>query len=399
MSSSGKPFFACVLVLAWGTTDARAETELNAPGQCPYCLGQPELMAASGIVSHGGFEFGSSDTHAIDELLPETDIRWVETPHFELGMGIGGFRVGNSDRKKVRAELEKLAEVLMDVNPKTRQVDAWLQVHLYAQRMEQVWDRFLEIMQVSEDQFPDGKKVWMVGTPYMGEGPYVGQKGKFEAMILPSESTHVTFLSTNFGLQIRRSQRWNVIPRDTMTIAIHTQEDQLRKDEALHGHLAFNLASNLLNGYKHFSYDTPIWLIEGLSHFIERELNPRFNTFDSSEGSLTEATSKANWIPQVKAMIRSGKAPRLAELMRFQSYGDLDIEHHYATWSMTVFLIEQHGQGYACLNDRLHGMKNKQGLQDGSNIADKHRKFFRECLGMSYAQFDKAWAEWALAVE
>ena len=66
---------------------------------------------------------------------------------------------------------------------------------------------------------------------------------------------------------------------------------------------------------------------------------------------------------------------------------------------MTVFLIEQHGKGYACLNDKLHGMKNAQGLQDGSNIPDKHRKFFRECLGMSYAQFDKAWAEWALAVE
>ena len=38
-----------------------------------------------------------------------------------------------------------------------------------------------------------------------------------------------------------------------------------------------------------------------------------------------------------------------------------------------------------------------EGYPDGSNMEDLHREAFRECLGMGYAQFDIAWAEWVRA--
>ena len=59
-------------------------------------------------------------------------------------------------------------------------------------------------------------------------------------------------------------------------------------------------------------------------------------------------------------------------------------------------VIEEHAEGYACLMESLHGIRDARGYADGSDMVDKHRMFFEECLGMRYQQFDDAWGEWAL---
>ena len=60
----------------------------------------------------------------------------------------------------------------------------------------------------------------------------------------------------------------------TLVVVTHIGQDGLREDHALHGHLAYNVAINLLDGFKHYSYETPTWLRVGLGHLIEREINP-----------------------------------------------------------------------------------------------------------------------------
>ncbi len=375
------------------------DDRVNAQANCPYCGGDPERMAAAGIASHGGFEFGTSKTEGVDQLLITSDIRWIESAHYEIGIALGPYRPSQDERKPLRAELERLALTLPEVNPKAKVIDPWLRVHLYAQRLEETWQRFLEIMQVEEKDFPDGKRNWIIGTKYMGEGPYLGQKGKYEILIVPSEAVHVSFLRDQFGLSIKKTQRWNVVERDTMTVTIHTQEDTLRRDAGLHAHTVFNVAQNMLDGYKHYSYDTPRWISEGLSHFMEREVNPRFNSFDSSEGAVAETTRKSEWTSEVRKLIQGDDAPRMAELINLRTFAEFELEHHFATWSITKFLIEEHPDWYACLNDRLHGVKNGQGYPDGSDMNGKHRDAFKECMGMGYPQFDDAWRAWALAQE
>lgn len=386
-----------ILVSALAAVPSLAETEANRPSECPYCEGDPRIMAKARIVSHGGFEFGETDTHAVDQLLPNTDIRWIETSHFELGFAFAPYKPKAQERKKIRAELEELSTFLPNVNPKTKTLDPWLRIHLYAQRVEKHWDRFLEIMQVDEEDFPPAGETWIVGTPYMGEGPYLGQEGKFEFLVVPSISVQVAFLRSHFGLKIEKTQRWNVVSRDSLIVVASTENEDLRNDSALHNHVVFNLTVCMVDGYKHYSYETPIWLREGLAHYLEREISPDFNTFDSAEGGVAETTRKSDWEGPVKKMIQSGKAPRMARLANLQSFADLTLEDHYATWSMTAFLVEEHPEGYAKLNANIHGIKDADGLPDGSGMRDKHRKFFLECLGMSYASFDETWQEWALS--
>jgi hypothetical protein len=262
---------------------ALAAQRKNDPTLCPYCKGDPALMAKAGIRSHGGFEFGSADTKTIDGQLATSDIRWIETAHFELGFALGSHKVSVEEKEKFRAELGRLAEVLPAVDPREKILDSWLRTHLYAQRLEDAWKRFLDLMQVKESDFPDGSKPYDLRGKYMGNGPYMGQKGKYEVLVVSSESTLANYLTQQFGLLIRKTQRWNLPEKEAMSVSINGGADEMREDEALHGHMVFNVTNNILDGYKHYSYDTPIWIREGLAHFMEREIEQKYNSFDSAE--------------------------------------------------------------------------------------------------------------------
>ncbi len=374
----------------------KAREPRNRPENCPWCHGDPERMRAAKIVSHGGFEFAAEDTAWTDRFFGGRDLYWIESAHFELGLALGQHKVSPDEAKKVRAELQELAEVLPDVDPKTRVLEPFMRAHLYALRVEKAYARFLELMQVEEANFPDGRSTWLLGTPYWGEGPYLGQKGKFELLVLPTASDQAMFLKEQFGLIVKRTQRWNVVPRDSLIVVTNLAENELRSDEQIHGHVVFNLAINMLDGFKHYSYDTACWLREGLGHFMEREINPRYNTYDASEGSNGVRANKENWDAEVKQLVAAGRAPRVAEMTALKTYAEFELRHHYACWSMTRFMVETNPQGYGCLNGKLHGRKLPDGMPDAENLDDAQREAFSECFGLSYAQFDEAWRAWAL---
>jgi len=394
-----KRAFPVLMMLALAALPARAQKSKeprNAPANCPWCHGDKAMMQAAGIVSHGGFEFGSKNTAWADQFLGGRDLYWIESTHFELGLALGPQKVGPDESKAIRAELTELAKVLPEVDPKTRVLEPFMRTHLYAWRLEQTWKRFLELMQVKESDFPDGRSVWLLGQPYWGEGPYVGEKGKFELLVLPTASDQVAFIKEQFGLTIKRTQRWNIIDRESLIVVTNLSENELYTDEQLHGHVVFNVSINLIDAFKHYSYETPCWLREGLGHYMEREVTPRFNTFDSSEGSIGVQVNKENWNAEVRQLITAGKAPRVAELSALRTYAELEMRHHYTCWSMTRFMIETNPKGYACLNAKLHGRKRADGQADAENLTDVLRDAFGECLGMSYAQFDDAWRAWAM---
>ena len=370
----------------------------NDPAACPYCKGDPELMKAAGIVSHGGFDFGNVDkTSKVDALLATCDIKWIETAHFELGFALGQHKVKQEEKEKIRGELARLQAVLPAVDPQAKILDPWLRTHLYAQRIEDTWKRMLEILQVKESDFPPAGTKWDMRGKYMGNGPYLGQESKYELLIVPAEAHLTSYLQSHFGLLTKKTQRWNLPGKDTLSITIHTGEDNLREDEGLHGHVTFNLAINLLDGFKHYSYDTPIWIREGLAHFMEREVETKYNSFESAEGAVAQTTRKERWEPEVRKLVAGGKAPRMAELMSMKEYSDLTLDRHYATWSIVDFLIKTKPEAFAKFNDALHGITNAQGIPDPSNLIDVHRNKFKEVLGWTYPEFDGAWSEWVLA--
>ena len=366
----------------------------NDPIGCPYCFNDPALMAAAGIVSHGGFEFGKTDTKRVDAALPSCDIRWIETPNLKIGFGIGSQKVKFEEKKKMLAELTRLAAVLPEVVPESTILDPWLRAHLYAQRCEDIHARFLVLMGAKGAQFADGSGTYT--GDYRGEGPYLGQKAKYEVLVLPSESAHTQFLTDHAGEPLKVSHRWHNVGRGAIGIYCHAQQGQLRQDGALHGHIAFNLAHIFYDGFNHYTYDTPVWIHEGIAHALEREVDERYNSFDSGEGGVAEMTSKANWKPDVLRLISSGEAPRMTELLKLSSFAELKLPHHYTTWSMIDYLIKTNPEGLGAFLRAMKTNLDSRGVPSGENLADHHRKVFKEHLGMSYAEFDEAWRAWVL---
>jgi hypothetical protein len=381
---------AASLALAAG---GRAQDE--AEPRCEYCLEDPALMAAAGVVSHGGFEFGTGTTDDVEGLLSMADLVWIETEHFELGFGLGPYKVKQDEKNKIREELGRLQLALPEVDVRVKQNDPWLRAHLYAQRLEEVYDHFQRLMQVKDSDFPKSETVWNRTTPYMGVGPYLGQVGKYEVLILPSQAASMLYLEKQFGLLIKRTQRWNLIDRDTISATIHVDQGNLRSDAPLHGHVAFNVAINLLDGYKHYNYDIPVWLREGLAHYMERWISPKHNTFDSSEGSVADTGSKSDWGKEVVSLIREEEAPRLAELMALRTYAELEKRHHYVTWSLVQWMVDTKPGSLACLAGALKAQIDEAGYPDGSDMPTAHREAVQKCLGMNYLQLDAAWREWA----
>ncbi len=385
---------ACVLALA-APAFAQKKKDAADPSACPYCQNDPALLQAAGLVSHGGFPFGITDTAKVDEFLIGSEIRWIETPNFRIGFGLGSHKVKFAEKKKYIEELGRLAVALPAVDPETTTIDPWLRTHLFAQRAEDIHKRFLQVIQGEGKKFADGSGKWE--GEYMGEGPYLGMKDKYEVLLLPTEAMHVKFLTEHAGLQIKNSQRWHFIDQGKIALIAHTEQAKLRVDEAMHAHLAFNLAHNLYDGLLHYSYDTPVWLHEGLAHVFEREVSTKYNSFDSGEGAVAEVSSKSNWGPEVMKLIAGSQAPRMAELMSLKSYSELKLPHHYTTWSAVEYLMKTQPDAFAKFLWAIKSCKNSSGVPTGENLIEYHRQKFKEIFEMNYAEFDEAWRAWAMA--
>lgn len=385
-----------LLAAACASQGAAQQAPAERPGaDCPYCGGDPERMRAAGVVSHGGFAFGTGDTAATERILADVPLVWIETAHFEIGLGLDEYRIPADERDLLRAELEELQRVLPAVSPRTRVLDPWLRLHLYAQRTDHLWRRMLEVLQKGDADFPAAGETWQLGEPYRGEGPHLGMGGKYELLIVPSLEAQTRWLGAEFGLRTQRTQRWNVADTQSLLVVVNADEERLRKDAALHGHVVFSLAINLVDGYRFYAYETPVWLREGLAHVLEHELDPRHNSFSYSEAALAEETRRSDWHASVRKLVQGGQAPSIAELVHLQTTAQFTLEHHYTAWSMTLYLLEEHARAYACLLERLHGIRDARGNPDGSGIVDKHRSAFEECTGLRYQQFDEAWRSWA----
>jgi hypothetical protein len=364
------------------------------PANCTWCHNNPELLKAGGLVSHGPFAFGKYDTKHVHELLPEADIRWIETAHFRIGFALGAQKVKLEEKKKLLAELTRLKEAFPEIKPETQILDPWMRTHLYAQRCEDLYKHFIELFRLADKKFkgdPDVPK----DAVYRGEGIYLGMLDKYEVLVLSSEASHFAFLVANSGLPIRKSQRWHYIERGVIGIMCHSEQGRLRTDQALHGHIAFNIAHNLLDGLNHYSYDTPVWYHEGLAHYFEREVDPSYNSFDSGEGAAPDTTSKSDWRPEVLKLITAEKAPRLAELMSLPSYAELKLPHHFVTWSMIDFLIQTKPEEFAKFIWDMKNHLDERKVPTGSKLAEWHRKLFKDDLGWNYQEFDDAWRAWA----
>ncbi|MBK8974564.1 MAG: hypothetical protein IPM29_01425 [Planctomycetes bacterium] len=376
----------------------------------PYTRNDPRLMERLGYVSYGPFEFGQRGTKPvtttdIDAHLEDDQILWVETAHFKIGMTLEEWVVPLDPpiKAKIRAELTELQERsgISRINPKTRKLDRWLRLHLFAQRLEKHYARMSALLGVTDDSFPkdpEDRKQWT--GQYAGEGPFLGQRGKYLFLLFERDRDYDDYLASFTGRRTIGGQQWNFIEVDSLFYgcsADNPEEDgRLRDDTAMHGHVMHAATHSLLNGYLHYNYDMPVWIREGLAHWFEREVSPRFNSYTRGEGAAMFEASKWRFDLEARSMAANDDFTPMSEAMQWRDFGQMDFEDHVALWSRWDYLLTFGQEKFAKFMRMAKGQIDPiSGMLNG-DVLDGTREALREAYGLTPLTLDERWKAWAL---
>lgn len=384
-----------VVAVAQGIASAQGRSVKDEAERCPWCGEEPERMRAAGVVSHGPLALADKGSEHLVATLPAS--RWVflETAHLRWASSLGETSVDQKDRERVEAELARLRAVLPEVPVKPKRLDPWLRLHLLAMKGEEFHARFQALLRVSDADFPAAPDQRKPGAPYMGIGPYLGELDKFEVVLHPTRRNHQTFTESFSGVVVTDSFRWHFPGLHKITVSVPAEDADLRQDRWLWPHVAHNLSHAFLSAYKHFAYDPPAWLDEGLALALEKEIEYESHTIEGAEGGHDDRRGPSDFAAHARRLAASTKRKTLAQLWAAKDFGELEIDGLVQVWSITRFLLDEHGDAYARFLGGVKGQLDASGLQSGADLPGLQRRLLQEHLAWTPADLDAAWAEWA----
>lgn len=384
-----------LLALALAFFVAPAGAQKKKDEVCPWCKHDPELMKAAGIVSHDAGPFGTMEPGELPKKIPAAQWVFVETAHIRWATNLPSVNLDTKEALAAEAELARLALVLPGVPKKTKKLDPWLRAHLWAMKGEEFYARFQRLLQVEDEDFPESRG----SGPYMGDGRYLGEKDKFEIVLHQSRSTHAMFTRDLAGVVVSGALRYHVPKRHKMLASIPCEDADLKKDPQLFAHIGHVMSHLMLCAYKHFSYDPPLWLDEGLALVLEKELDPTSTTNEGEEGTFNDAAGPRDWVAASRKMVAAGKGVGVTRMLAMNEVGELDEEMRLSCFAAVRWLVLEKPDELAKILGGVKGQLDAQGVPSGLALVDLQRKLFQEHLGLNFLQFDEAWKARTLAAE
>lgn len=365
----------------------------------PYTQGDREKLVAAGYGPLQRFSWGDDHgTSDIEATLGGEALRWLETEHFRIGSSLPAYRIprDKEQQKKLRQELTRLAERLPLVDPKTKKLDPWLRLHLFAQRIEALYGEFEERLGVDDGSFPEAPGQLVDGR-YMGEGPYFGLPGRFTVLLLEKESSLGRY-NRRFLSSATDSPRRHYFPGQGSLLLVTASEcadGSLADDTALHCHVAFNLSQNLLVGYRFYTHNLPLWWQEGLAHWIARRISPRHSNASTRDAENLDMRKAWDWAPKVRARVGHDYYPKAEEMLRWTDIDAMDFADHMMAWSRVDYLMSLGDERFAAFVDGMSGPLVEPGQPLTPQILlEQQEVALNEAWGLDAGEFDAAWAAW-----
>ena len=391
---------ALIAAALLAATPAQRRETPDEPEVDPYTRNEPDAKAAAGYASFGPFPFADEhDTAQVEHVLGEAArLRWVETEHFKIGSELVPYSlsgVPKAERQKIRAELERLAEKIPSVRPDVARLDPWLRLHLFAQRAEDLYGEFRGRLGVEDGDFPAGPGG--DGEPYGGEGPYLGQPAKYTLLLFQKASAFGHYFRTFARREGTMAMRHNFASVGSLFFgtAVELDDPPYRSDTALHCRVVFSLVHNLVNGFKFYSHDVPVWWSEGLAHWSARRIDPRFSTPSEIRIYAQDPEMAWNWEPRVRARVEFEEYPRAAQLLRIVDRDRLDFVGHMMAWSRVDYLMTLGDEKFAAFMDRMKGRIVPPGRSPTTEeILARQEAALEEAWGLDPEGFDAAWTAW-----
>lgn len=374
----------------------------------PYTKNDPELMQKLGYVSYGPFPFGNvadktTDSSQIDASLEYIQILWVETKHFRIGLNLPAWPVplDPETRGKIRRELEELQKLLPGVNAKTRTLDPWLRLHLTAMRLEKLHAETSALFGVKDEDFPPDPSnvVRRPETRYMGYGPHFGMKNKFLVLVIEKAGPFQQYMKAYIGRDSAMPQRWHFKESSSLFAGMATESTQfpLKHDTALHCSLAFNVSQNLLDGFRYYSYDLPVWIKEGFGHWNCRRVSGEWPNFDQNEGAIADMKLIERWEPYCRGLVANHKFTPFVEAVGWRDFGNIKFDDHVAIWSRMDWLLSQGPEKWQKFLYGVKGRVDANWVPDSADLVGATRDALQAAYGVSLLDLDRRWMDWVKA--
>lgn len=357
---------------------------------CRWCRDEPARGAPAGSLSHGPFEFGLSDSAALSAL--DERFLFLETAHFRIASNLPSAKLELQEQQRVQPLLDELRASWPELPRKARELDPHLRLHLLGMQVERLYARMQSILGVSDADFP---AVRDPQQPYMGEGPYLGEKQKFELVLHARRETHLAFCEALCGARVQDALRWHAPGAHKMIASMPAEDGDLRQERWLWPHVAHNVSHLLLCAYKHFSYEPPTWLDEGLALVLEKEIEPASRTFEGDEGALKEDHWPADYPAAARKLLARDELPSFADLLRAQA--PLDQAHSLAAHALVAFLLAEKPAELARFIAGVKGQLDERGAPTGAGLPELQRRLLLEHFGWTPVELDTAARAWLAA--
>ncbi|HEB52070.1 MAG TPA: hypothetical protein ENI87_02320 [bacterium] len=372
----------------------------------PYTKNDPKKMAKAGYLNYGPFRFGNLAADPVQSTdiantLSYLQILWVETEHFRIGQQLPQWQVPTdmATRRKIRAELTELKKKIPSINPKTRRLDPWLRLHLTAHRLEKLYQETLDLFGVKQNDFPTDASQVIVDpkATYMGYGPYMGMKDKFLVFVVEKEGPFRQYMKKYLGRDSKFPQRWHFTDSSSLIFTCSTESNDfpLKHDTALHCALYFNVSQNLLDGFRYYSYDLPVWIKEGFGHWNARRIDGKWSNFDQNEGSIADMKQLSKWKPYARGMIaNTNKYAPFPTVASWRDFGAISFNDHVMIFSRMDFLLSQGSAKWKKFLFGVKGRVDENWMPDQKNLVGATRRALKDAYGLTFLNFDDRWKAW-----
>lgn len=387
------------LIVAAAASFARGDEA--PPPVDPYTGQQPERLAAAGYVSVGRplRLTRQQRSEAIEEVLGLEWMLWAETEHFRLGSALSARVPLRGDRAATarrEAEWKALRDRGLDLPRKVAEIDPWLNLHLFALRLEAIYSEFEQWMGVTEQTFPAASGPTADATlDRTTLGPYLGAHGKFVVLLFENKADVARYAVRFAGAQHENSYRY-LVPDEDVHVFVTAREPysvSAHESSWFECHVVGSVVRLLTCAYRGYRYQLPLWWTEGLAHHATRRLDPTYFSPTVVEGQEADSRLDANWEDKVYARVKHQYYPTSAELLTKGDPREFAFADHLMAWSRVDFLFQRPGGQpgkYLCRMKSVSWHANLT-IED---VCAVQEVALEEGFGLDYETLDEEWAAW-----
>jgi len=379
------------------------------PDVDPFTMARPERMAAVGIEAYAPMPWaGRHNTIDIEtELGKELKIRWAETRHFKIGIGLADrpWPKDKHRRRELKAEVDQWLAKL----PRSRahrvkrpgKITSWLLVHLYAQRLEQLYAAFcrrsgFDDQAVAVDGHGHDGQGWEERGG-MGKGPFLGQHGKYCLLVLEKRGDLARYLRRWADRQTEEGACHHFLESNSLVYVTtpDVRNKSLGTERALHCNVVYGTVRNFVTGFGGFGYEVPAWNVEGLAHWYRRRLDTEYNSIAALPESQWSLLHNADWASKTRGRVKTGAYAAATELMGWWLSDFDDFHKHVMVWARVDFLMSRAPDRYGAYLGVLKELPSGRPSRD--EVLAQQLKALQAAYGFDAAGFDAAWREWVEA--